>query len=28
MQFPGLGHLQAVGKGYRWIPANYSTLLK
>jgi len=28
LQFPGLGHLQAVGKGYRWIPANYSTLLK
>jgi len=28
LPFPGLGHLQAVGKGYRWIPANYSTLLK
>lgn len=28
LQFPGLGYLQAAGKGYRWIPVNYGTLLK
>ncbi|CAM3346756.1 MBL fold metallo-hydrolase [Corallococcus soli] len=25
MPFPGLGRLGAEGKGYRWIPANYSS---
>ena len=23
--FPGIGRLRAEGKGYRWVPANYST---
>ena len=22
--FPGLGHLRTEGKGYAWVPANYS----
>ncbi|OJH36218.1 MBL fold metallo-hydrolase [Cystobacter ferrugineus] len=26
VSFPGLGHLRANGKGYTWVPANYSTL--
>jgi glyoxylase-like metal-dependent hydrolase (beta-lactamase superfamily II) len=26
LQFPGLGHLQAQGKGYRWIPVNYTQM--
>ncbi|MEB6337456.1 MBL fold metallo-hydrolase [Serratia rhizosphaerae] len=25
--FPGLGHVQRQGNGYRWVPANYSTQL-
>ncbi|MBJ2064849.1 MBL fold metallo-hydrolase [Serratia odorifera] len=25
--FPGLGHVQAQGQGYRWVPVNYSTQL-
>lgn len=24
MPFPGIGHLQAAGQGYRWIPVNYT----
>lgn len=24
LQFPGVGHLAQQGKGYRWIPANYT----
>lgn len=24
LQFPGLGHLQVQGKGYRWVPVNYT----
>ena len=24
ISYPGLGHLRTEGKGYRWIPANYS----
>jgi glyoxylase-like metal-dependent hydrolase (beta-lactamase superfamily II) len=24
--FPGLGHIQSAGKGYNWIPANYSVV--
>ncbi|MES2322649.1 MAG: MBL fold metallo-hydrolase [Pseudomonadota bacterium] len=24
IQFPGLGHLRAAGKGYRWVPVNYT----
>jgi len=24
--FPGIGHIQATGKGYAWIPANYSVV--
>lgn len=26
IQFPGLGHLKAAGKGYQWIPVNYTRL--
>jgi glyoxylase-like metal-dependent hydrolase (beta-lactamase superfamily II) len=26
LQFPGLGHLRAEGKGYRWIPVNYTQM--
>lgn len=25
LQFPGLGYLRTEGKGYRWIPVNYTT---
>lgn len=25
VSYPGIGHLRADGKGYRWIPINYST---
>ena len=28
LQFPGLGHLQAAGKSWRWIPVNYTTQLR
>ena len=28
LPFPGLGHLSRDGKGYRWIPVNYTTQLK
>jgi glyoxylase-like metal-dependent hydrolase (beta-lactamase superfamily II) len=28
LQFPGLGHLSAAGKSWRWVPSNYSTELK
>jgi glyoxylase-like metal-dependent hydrolase (beta-lactamase superfamily II) len=24
ISFPGIGHIRASGKGYDWIPANYS----
>ncbi len=24
--FPGIGHIQAAGKGYSWLPANYSVV--
>jgi glyoxylase-like metal-dependent hydrolase (beta-lactamase superfamily II) len=24
--FPGIGHIQAAGKGYAWLPANYSVV--
>ena len=24
LPFPGIGHLRADGKGYDWIPANYT----
>ncbi|HDJ1439868.1 TPA: MBL fold metallo-hydrolase [Serratia rubidaea] len=27
ISFPGLGHVQREGSGYRWVPANYSTQL-
>lgn len=27
LSFPGIGHLQAVADGYRWVPINYSTQL-
>ncbi|MDT3251675.1 MBL fold metallo-hydrolase [Serratia sp. root2] len=27
ISFPGLGHVKAEGKGYRWIAANYTTQL-
>jgi glyoxylase-like metal-dependent hydrolase (beta-lactamase superfamily II) len=26
LPFPGIGHLRADGKGYDWIPANYTAL--
>jgi glyoxylase-like metal-dependent hydrolase (beta-lactamase superfamily II) len=26
LQFPGLGHLRTEGKGYRWIPVNYTQM--
>ena len=26
LQFPGLGHLRSQGKGYQWIPVNYTQL--
>jgi glyoxylase-like metal-dependent hydrolase (beta-lactamase superfamily II) len=26
LQFPGLGHLQTQGKGYRWVPVNYTQM--
>jgi glyoxylase-like metal-dependent hydrolase (beta-lactamase superfamily II) len=26
LQFPGLGHLRTQGKGYQWIPANYTRM--
>ena len=25
VSFPGIGQLRPDGKGYRWLPANYST---
>jgi glyoxylase-like metal-dependent hydrolase (beta-lactamase superfamily II) len=28
LSFPGLGHLRAEGKGYVWLPVNYTTSLK
>lgn len=28
LQFPGIGHLQAAGKAWRWVPVNYSTQLR
>jgi glyoxylase-like metal-dependent hydrolase (beta-lactamase superfamily II) len=26
LSFPGLGHLRAQGKGYEWLPVNYSSM--
>jgi hypothetical protein len=26
LQFPGLGRLQTQGKGYRWVPVNYTQM--
>jgi glyoxylase-like metal-dependent hydrolase (beta-lactamase superfamily II) len=26
LPFPGLGHVQKAGKGYAWVPLNYSVL--
>jgi glyoxylase-like metal-dependent hydrolase (beta-lactamase superfamily II) len=26
LQFPGVGHLQTQGKGYRWVPVNYTQM--
>jgi hypothetical protein len=26
LPFPGIGHLRADGKGYDWVPANYTAL--
>ena len=26
LQFPGVGHLETQGKGYRWIPVNYTQM--
>ncbi len=28
LQFPGLGHLHAEGKSWKWVPLNYTTQLK
>jgi glyoxylase-like metal-dependent hydrolase (beta-lactamase superfamily II) len=25
ISFPGIGHVSAIGNGYRWVPINYST---
>ncbi|NHA02268.1 MBL fold metallo-hydrolase [Mucilaginibacter sp. HC2] len=27
LSFPGVGHIRANGKGYLWVPANYSTIV-
>ena len=26
IQFPGLGHLQVKGKGYQWVPVNFTQM--
>jgi glyoxylase-like metal-dependent hydrolase (beta-lactamase superfamily II) len=26
LQFPGVGHLVTQGKGYRWVPVNYTQM--
>jgi glyoxylase-like metal-dependent hydrolase (beta-lactamase superfamily II) len=26
LQFPGIGHLRAEGKGYRWVPVNFTQM--
>ena len=26
LPFPGIGHLRADGRGYNWVPANYTSL--
>jgi len=26
LTFPGIGHLRAEGKGYMWVPANYTSM--
>ncbi len=26
LQFPGLGHLRMAGKGYQWVPVNYTQI--
>ena len=26
LQFPGLGHVRALGKGYQWVPVNYTQM--
>jgi hypothetical protein len=26
LQFPGMGRLRAEGRGYRWIPVNFSQM--
>jgi glyoxylase-like metal-dependent hydrolase (beta-lactamase superfamily II) len=26
VQFPGLGHVRAAGKGYQWVPVNYTQM--
>jgi hypothetical protein len=26
LQFPGLGHLRSEGKGYRWVPVNFTQM--
>ncbi|MGZ5201275.1 MAG: MBL fold metallo-hydrolase [Telluria sp.] len=26
LQFPGMGHLRAEGKGYRWVPVNFTQM--
>jgi len=28
LQFPGLGRLVAQGKGYRWVPVNYTAQVR
>jgi hypothetical protein len=28
LSFPGLGHLRRAGKGWRWVPVNYTTEMK
>ena len=26
ISFPGIGHIKSVGKGYEWVPANYTSM--
>jgi hypothetical protein len=26
VQFPGLGHVRTAGKGYQWVPVNYTQM--
>ena len=28
LSFPGIGHIRAEGRGYAWVPVNYSAAVK